>query len=775
MKKIGESKNTQSALNSLFAEKIYGYNGDEKCEIRTKKGYRVVDVPYKIPQAMEIKVEEEIERLLKKGYIKESKSSWLNNVRPVLKKDGSVRLTTNLMKLNDIVELDSYSLPRMEEILSNLRNKKVFTKIYLKEGFFQIHLREYDREKTAFRIKNRTYEWTRMPMGFKNSPAIFQRIMDKVLSSEIGSSCYVYVDDILVFGDNEREHDAALIKICDLLSNAGFQANREKVEFKKEEVVFLGHIISHNKISPRVNPKQGMEDYKTPENIDDIRRFLGIVNYNRRFIKNCASLASPLSKLLRKDMTFEWGTDQEKSFKSLIEAVLGAECLHQPDYNNNFILTTDASNKGLGAVLSQKDNEGLERPIAFASRGLRPAEFNYSITEKEMLAALWGMEHFDFYLYGREFTLYTDHKALEAWTTKGILNSARIERWSERLQRYTCKMMYRKSKELEHADALSRSQEKTIAVIEGTKDEIIIKAHEDIVHRGAKATYEHLKSKNHGVSITMNDVKATLSRCYRCKLYNPIKIRGWRYIESYYPGEKVASDIICPIEQHYIITAVDYFSRYASAEVITSRKSENILTFLKKVHFELTIRTLVSDAARENMSDEVETWCTQNNIKRHITSPYHHYSNGRVERFNRTLGEAIKKQDSTFSLKLKVEKAVKIYNDTVHSATGITPNEALDARNLSQVKQRHFDNRIEKYKKIFNKPQLSSLELNDNVLIEDAIHKVKGQPKFRSVGEIVGILNNDTYWVADSTRVVKRHITQLRKFDEDDFFLRGIL
>ncbi|KAF9742481.1 Retrovirus-related Pol polyprotein from transposon, partial [Nosema granulosis] len=176
---------------------------------------------------------------------------------PVEKKDGTVRLTTNLVGLNSLVDLDSYSLPRMEELLCRLRDKRWFSKIDLKEGFFQVHLLERDKEKTAFRLKNKTYEWNRMPMGCKNSPATFQRIMDKVLAEEIEKSCYVYVDDILVFGETEEEHEKAFIKISDLISDAGFQANTDKIEYKKKEVVFLGHTISPNKIMAHIDPAQG--------------------------------------------------------------------------------------------------------------------------------------------------------------------------------------------------------------------------------------------------------------------------------------------------------------------------------------------------------------------------------------------------------------------------------------------------------------------------------------------------------------------------------------
>jgi hypothetical protein len=653
-----------------------------------------------------------------------------------------------------------------------LRGKKYFTKVDLKEGFFQIHLREQDKEKTAFRIKNKTFEWNRMPMGFKNSPGNFQRIMDKVLEKFIGKCCYVYVDDILIFSENEEGHDLAVIGVCDALSEVGFQANVDKVEHKKTEVEFLGHKVAYNKIFLIVDPKQGLEDYKKPENIEEVRRFIGIVNVYRRYIKNCAARTEPLSRLLRKGKDFIWGEEQEEAFRSLIETILSADCLAQPDFNKKFILTTDASNKGLGAVLSQIDDDNRERPIAFGSRQLRPAEFNYSITEKEMLAVLWGMEYFDFYLYGREFDVYTDHKALEAWNTKGKLNSARIERWNERLQRYSCNLKYKNPQELEHADALSRGSMNVVASIENLdRSEEIIKAHEEIVHRGAKATYEFLQKNKSEENFTMKEVKQAIKRCYKCKLYNPIKIAGWRYIESYSPGEKVAFDVIGPIEGQYIVTAVDYFSRFAMAEAMDSRKTENLIKFLKKVHFELTIKTLVSDAARENISNELENWAYKNNIKRHITSSYHHNSNGRVERFNRTLGEALKKQDCKLTLEERIENAIRNYNETIHSATGLTPNEAMDLENLSTLKQRHFNNRIEKYKKLFKAPELIKLELHDMVLIEDAIHKVKGQPKFGSVGEVVGVLNNDTYYIANATKVIKKHVTQLRKIEEDDFFL----
>ncbi|KAF9744818.1 Retrovirus-related Pol polyprotein from transposon 17.6, partial [Nosema granulosis] len=201
-------------------------------------------------------------------------------------------------------------------------------------------------------------------------------------------------------------HDEAFIRICDKLSKAGFQANADKVEYKKESVVFLGHTISYNKIKSHMEPAEGFKNYKKPSNIEELRRFLGIVNYYRKFIKNRAQKSEPVSKLLRKDVAFVWTDSQDLSFELLKKEILGDKCLMQPDFKKRFTLTTDASNRGLGVVLSQEDN-GIERPVAFASRGLRPAERNYSITEKEMLAALWGMEYFDvFFIRQGIYSIY---------------------------------------------------------------------------------------------------------------------------------------------------------------------------------------------------------------------------------------------------------------------------------------------------------------------------------------------------------------------------------
>lgn len=315
-------------------------------------------------------------------------------------------------------------------------------------------------------------------------------VNDIILKDEIGKACYVYVDDILIFSKTEEEHDIYLRVIMEKLIDAGLHGNEKKCKFKQREVEFLGHLLSENKIEPLIEVENTMRNYPRPNNIEEVRRFLGLTNFYRKFIPSCADILEPIAKLVRKDVDFIWVTEQEDSFIKIKEILNSRTVLIQPNYEKEFILETDASNTGLGAVLAQ-EYQGNIRPIAYASRVLNSAERNYSITEKEMLGALWAMEHFYYYLHGREFVLKTDHKALEAINTKGYLDSARIERWQDRIFRFNFIVEYQKGETIPHVDPLSRQymnqfvnevrEEKNV-----TKHDII-RVHENLIHRGAAA------------------------------------------------------------------------------------------------------------------------------------------------------------------------------------------------------------------------------------------------------------------------------------------------
>ena len=265
-------------------------------------------------------------------------------------------------------------------------------------------------------------------MGYKNAPACFQRILDDLPGEHIGKIYFVYVDDISIFSKTESDHVRDVRQIIEQLNHAGLKGNKEKCLYMKKKINFLGHHISENEIRPLEEKKDEILRYEAPKDVEGIRRFLGILSYYRRFIPNCAKLTAPLTLLTRKEEAFTWGQAQKGAFQRLKESLNSGPVLQQPDFEKGWILDTDVCNEGLGAILMQKSDQGELHPISYASRTLVTAEKNYSITEKEILAALWAMEHFHYYLYGREFILRTDHKALEAFTNKGYLESARIQR-----------------------------------------------------------------------------------------------------------------------------------------------------------------------------------------------------------------------------------------------------------------------------------------------------------------------------------------------------------
>jgi hypothetical protein len=762
--KTSDSEDIDCLIDKLCerGRSVQGYT----CRIETTPGKIVVDKPFKIEQAIEGKVEEEVERLLKFGYIAHSTSTWLNRVKPVEKPNGKIRLTANFISLNNLVLLDKYSLPDMMEMIYKLKNKTFKTKIDLQDGFYQIPLHPEDRYKTAFRIKNRLYEWTRMPMGFKNSPAVFQRYMDTVLGEEIGKSCFVYVDDILVFGETEKEHDAGLRRVIKKLIGAGLVANKDKIELKKKDIIFLGHKLVGNKIISELDNGQAIKDMKSLTNVDDVRTFLGTVNYYRKYIDNCATISEPLSRLLKKKQEFIWGDEQKRAFEKLKEELLGNKILFQPDFSEEFYLETDASGVGLGVILSQMKGED-KMPIMYASRTLSDTERNYSISEREMLAALWGMEKFSYFLRGRSFTLITDHIALKALNEKGEIKNARISRWIERIQQFNFKVEYKPGESIPHVDGLSRlvktetvNQIQTISSSTNLVNKII-KLHEDLVHRGAKITTEEFNKVNEE-KITEMECREVLNKCIPCKLYNPLRVGSPQTINSFEMGDKVAFDIIGPFDNRYIITAIDYFTRYGFAKVIANRSTKKVVKFLEEVNKIIPIKTLISDGAKENTSKELQEWCDRYNIIRHITTPHHHQSNGRVERFNRTILEAINKQLPGKSLKSRLLKTISVYNRVTHSRINMSPEEARNPNNWRKLKEQIHEN-IVKENSMTSKTTRKLYQPNDEVFIKNEIHKYKGQPKFEEMGIVTESLGHDTYKIKlDKGRYIKRHADQLR-------------
>jgi len=293
-----------------------------------------------------------------------------------------------------------------------------------------------------------------MPFGLKNAPPTFQRMMNKGLKGLIGNNCFVYIDDIIVYGKTIEEHNKNLRILFERLRQVGLKLQPDKCEYLRPELEYLGHVISEHGIKPNPNRTEKVKNYPVPKNPKEIKQFLGLVGYYRKFIKDFSKIAKPLTKLLQKSTTFVWTNEQQHSFESLKNKLISQPVLAYPDWNKPFILTTDASNEAIGAILSQ-GIIGRDKPLAFASRTLNKAETRYSTTEKELLAIVWATKHFRQYLYGRKFKIVTDHKPL-IWLMNVKDPNSRLMRWRLKLEEFDYETVYKSGKTNTNADALSR-------------------------------------------------------------------------------------------------------------------------------------------------------------------------------------------------------------------------------------------------------------------------------------------------------------------------------
>jgi hypothetical protein len=399
-------------------------------------------------------IKEELDRMLKKGLIKRSKSPWASPVVLVKKKNGKLRFCVDYRKLNTETRKDAYPIPRIEDMLDALRDSKWFTTLDLASGYWQVEMDSKDQDKTAFITKQGTYEFTVMPFGLTNAPATFQRLMDNVLNDMLYQGVIVYLDDINIYSKTFDEHIAKLKEVFNRLRAAGLKLGPDKCHFLQPKLEFLGHIVSGDGIMADPAKIEKVKNFPIPTTRTKVRSFLGLASYYRKFIKDFSTIARPLNQLLRKDAELEWTGDCQESFDNLKGKLTTEPILAYPDFTQTFYLTTDGSAQGLGAVLSQRSDIGQERVIAYASKSLVGAQQQYGATELECLAVIWAVEHFYSYLGFQHFILITDHSALK-WLYSSI-PKGRLARWILRLQPYDFEVQHKPGKDNTNADALSR-------------------------------------------------------------------------------------------------------------------------------------------------------------------------------------------------------------------------------------------------------------------------------------------------------------------------------
>jgi hypothetical protein len=425
--------------------------------IETGKARPIYGARFRKSPAEVEEIQRQVDSLLEKGVVRESDSPWAAPVVLARKSDGTWRFCVDYRRLNAVTQRDSYPLPRIDATLDRLGGSMYFTTMDLLSGFWQVPMRPEDRPKTAFCTTSGLYEWNCMPMGLINSPATFQRLMDRVLGKLRYTFALVYLDDIMVHSSTWEEHLKHLDAVFQCLKKAGLTVKLKKCHFGRIEVEYLGHVVGREGI--KVDPKKvtAIAELRAPRNVSEVRTLLGMVAYYRRFIPDCSALSKPLHNLTRKDTPFVWSEACEASMAELKRLLVQAPALRPPDFTKPFRVRSDASYQGLGATLMQGDQANGDDwyVVAYASRSLTKAEKNYSATDLECRGVLFAVNQFRPYIYGRKFQMETDHKAL-IWLLGTKHSNGRLQRSVMELQTYDYELVHKAGITMQDADCLSR-------------------------------------------------------------------------------------------------------------------------------------------------------------------------------------------------------------------------------------------------------------------------------------------------------------------------------
>lgn len=706
-----------------------------------------VERPHRFSHAVEVKMIEELERMIQKDVIEPSKSCCASAVVPVTKPDGSIRLCLDSRKLNAITVRDQFPQPNAQRIFARIQNKcKYFSVIDLKEAFWQIPLSEKkvekafasSRELTAFVVPGKgLYHFKVMPFGLSNSSASQCRLMFMILGHDLEPKVFVYVDDILVLAATVEEMISLLSEVATRLRKANLSINVKKSKFFAPEIKYLGYILSTEGVKADPGKVKCIIEFPTPQNVTELRRFLGLCGYYRRLVKNFSEIANALTELTKKN-AFKWTKGAQRAFEELKVTMTTAPVLANPDFELEFTIQTDASDLGGAAILSQKI-EGNERVIEYFSTKWDDHEVKYSATEKEALAVLKAIEHFRGYVFGTSFTVITDAAALTHIKTMRVEGQRRLSRWALSLSEHDMKIKHRSGRLSVAPDALSRTWRvesivseddpwfkdlfekvqrkepevkeykyedgclwrycismnemgipgfiwKKIVPEKGRKD-LIWEEHERLKHSGYKKCMTSL-SRWYWWPRMAAMVKRMLKECQTCKKVKSPNRKtlvpmGRKPIPSY-PFQWLSIDHFGPLPRStkgntVIFVVIDNFSKFILMKAMKSAQSQGVVDYLEReVFLKYGVpECLTSDNAKAFIGRKLVQLMNKYGII-HWTNAYYHPQSNVVERYMKTIGTACRLQvlsqgGNQKKWDEKLEETQMAMNSTVNESTGKSP------------------------------------------------------------------------------------------------------
>jgi transposase InsO family protein len=664
---------------------------------------------------------------LAKGFIRESESPAGFPILFVPKKNGKLRLCVDYRKLNDMTIKNRYPLPNIAELRDRLAHAKIFTALDLRGAYNLIRMKKGEEWKTAFRTRYGHYEYTVMPFGLTNAPATCQALINNVLREHLDLFVIAYLDDILIYSKGEEEHTEHVRTVLTLLQRYALAVDPDKCKWHQEEVEFLGCMVGKNGVRMSEDKIKVVREWPTPKTVKDIQSFLGFVNFNRQFIKDFSKIAIPLTELTKKGTILheEIKGAAKEAFKKLKEACIEPPVLVAFRSNEPLRFETDASDLAIG-MCAKQEREGKWHPIAYHSRKFTPAEENYDVHDKELLAIVVALEHWRIYAEScSDLVIFSDHKNLTTFTTTKVLNRRQV-RWSELLGRYKFKIVYTPGKDNGRADALSRRTDiagtKTkhdssilriqedgslgpakyinnllmkigIDVPEELQESIIRQHHDDRVHGhpGVSRTME-LIQRNYQFPNMKDKVSAYIDKCVDCQQnkhsthapygeMQPMELptEPWTDLSmDFVTGLPLSKDPVTGLSYDAIMVIVDRFTKYAI--MLPFRQNYTAVQLAHVLKDRLfrdhgIPKSIISDRDKLFTSNYWTTLMAEIGTQRKLSTAYHPQTDGQTERTNRTMKTYLKiycnhQQNNWLAL---LPMAQIAYNNKQSEATGKTP------------------------------------------------------------------------------------------------------
>ena len=599
----------------------------------------------------------QVQQMLSSNVIRPSNSPWASPVVMVRKKDGSLRFCVDFRQLNAAKVKDAHPLPRIDDLLDALHGAKWFSTLDLKSGYWQVPITEQDKAKTAFCMSSgQLFEFNQVPFGLCNASATFSRLMDRVLAGLHWETCLFYLDDIIVFSSTWEEHLARLREVFERLRHAKLKLRAEKCTFAAKEVNYLDHRVTEEGLLPDSSLLAAIREIPPPKTATEVRSFLGLAGYYRRYIRGFTAIAAPLHALTRKDAVFHWSEDCQAAFDQLKTLLTTSPITAFPDFSQAFRLYTDASTAGLGAILAQV-RDGKEHIICCASRALNQAEKSYSATKLECLVIVWAVAKFRPYLMAMPFEVFTDHYALQ-WFKTMRTGSALLHRWSAALEEYDFTVHHRPGKVQTHVDGLSclpvgpAPPEDALLHIQVDTEEEACRLAQELhmaTHLEGQALWK-LFSDRYSHKAGCRVCIEVAQSCPQCQLGSDYghRLKTTGSIQSKGPWDTLSVDIVGPLpadrRHEFLIVFVDCFSRYSILVPASNHTASTVSDALLRhvVPYFGTPRRLMSDRGREFVGAVWAKLTHSLGIQRLLTSPYHPEGNSINERSHRTINNMLR-------------------------------------------------------------------------------------------------------------------------------------